>query len=262
MRFSIILTVKDGNLLPINYQYPLSAALYRIISKGDANYAQFLHEKGYGKKGKGFKLFTFSQLNVPFKIIGDRLNILGNEVSFHISFHLPKAMESFVKGLFQSESIDIADTKSKMTFIVKSVESLPNNLLGYKENEIVSLDIKPISSIVVGIKNERENYDFLSPEDPRFIDSFIFNWRSKITTCYDETLTKDALLIVEVIPMPYPPKSRLITIKANTIAETKIKGWMNFGLKITSEKRFAELLLNSGAGVYNSMGCGCVEVIY
>ncbi len=43
MRFSITLTVKDGNLLPINYQYPLSAALYRIISKDDANYAQFLY---------------------------------------------------------------------------------------------------------------------------------------------------------------------------------------------------------------------------
>lgn len=62
MRFSITLRVKDGILLLINYQYPLSAALYRIISKGDANYAQFLHEKGYGKKDKGFKLCAFSQL--------------------------------------------------------------------------------------------------------------------------------------------------------------------------------------------------------
>lgn len=63
----------NGNVISLNYQYPLSAAIYRIIAKGNAAYAHFLHEQGYGKKDKGFKLFTFSQLNVPFKIEGDRM---------------------------------------------------------------------------------------------------------------------------------------------------------------------------------------------
>ncbi|MBS1744677.1 MAG: CRISPR-associated endoribonuclease Cas6, partial [Bacteroidetes bacterium] len=43
--------------------------------------------------------------------------------------------------------------------------------------------------------------------------------------------------------------------------ETKIRGWMNFGLKVTAEKRFAELLQNAGLGLYNAMGCGCVELV-
>ena len=63
MTFNIFLNINKKGVLPINYQYPLSAAIYRIISKGDKEYANLLHEKGYGK---GFKLFTFSQLNVPF----------------------------------------------------------------------------------------------------------------------------------------------------------------------------------------------------
>lgn len=95
MKFKVMLSRKFGKAIPVNYQYPLSAAIYRIVSKGDAEYARFLHETGYGK---GFKLFTFSQLNVPFEIEGDRLRLTSNEANFQVAFHLPQAMESFVKG--------------------------------------------------------------------------------------------------------------------------------------------------------------------
>lgn len=255
MRFKLSLERRAGDLLPINYQYPLSAAIYRIIAKGDEAYANMLHEQGYGK---GFKLFTFSQINTPFKIEGDRLRLLGSEANFQIAFHLPQAMESFVKGLFQSEEIVIADKHSKVSFTVKSIESLPNPLQQYKENEIVSISLKPLSTVVAGLQNEKGNYDFLSPEDPRFVESLKYNWHSKIATCYDLVTGSSALLMMELLPMKNPPKSRLITIKADTDQETKIRGWMNFELKVTAEKRFVELLMNAGVGVYNSMGCGCV----
>lgn len=257
MRFLIKLEKKQGEQIPINYSYPLSAAIYRVIAKGDVEYADFLHGQGYGK---GFKLFTFSQLNGPFKLAGDRLSLSGPEASFQVAFHLPEAMESFVKGLFQSERIDIADKQSKISFSVKSVESLPNPLQQFKENELVNIQLKPLSPIVAGLQNDKGNYDFLSPEDPRFVESLVYNWRSKISTCYDEQTAADALLMMDIISMKYPFKSRLMTIKANTPEQTRIRGWMNLGLKLTGEKRFVELLLNAGAGVYNSMGCGCVDI--
>jgi CRISPR-associated endoribonuclease Cas6 len=247
---------QEKQKIPINYQYPLSAAIYHIISKGDAAYASFLHEKGYGK---GFKFFCFSQINCPFKIEGDRLRLLYNELSFYVSFHLPEAMESFVKGLFQSQQVDIADKKSKASFTVKSVESIPNPLQGHKENEIVSFQLSPLSPVVAGLQNEKGNYEFLSPEDLRFAPGIVYNWREKIKACYDDVISNAALLMVDLEFMKNPPKSRLITIKADTDAETKIRGWMNFGLKVTGEKRFVELLLDAGTGVYNSQGMGMVE---
>ena len=256
MKFRVKLSsISESLVIPVNYQYPLSAALYRIIAKGDEEYGFFLHEKGYGK---GFKLFSFSQLKVPFKIQGDRLQLLSNEVEFMVSFHIPEAMENFVKGLFQSETIDIADKKSKVRFKVKSVESVPNSLQTFKDREIISLQLNLLSPVVAGIPNEKGNYDFLSPDDPRFSESLIFNWRSKIAACYDKTLAETAILLVEVLRTKYPFKSRLITIKADKEEETKIRGWMNFRLKVTGERRFVELLVNAGVGVYNSMGCGCM----
>ncbi len=250
--------IGSESVIPVNYQYPLSAAIYRIIAKGDAEYASFLHERGYGK---GFKLFTFSQLQVPFKIVGDRLRLLGIEASFQVAFHLPQAMESFVRGLFQSEEIVIADKKSKSRFTVKYVESLPTPLQRNGERELINVELKPLSPVVAGLMKEDGKYDFLTPGDPGFAESLIYNWRSKIETCFDLETASGALLLLEVVFFKNPPKSRLMTVKADTEAETKIRGWMNFGLEVTGEKRFMELLLNAGVGVYNSViGGGYVEM--
>lgn len=244
--------------IPVNYQYPLSAALYKVIAKGDAGYAQFLHEKGYGK---GFKLFTFSQIDYKFKISDNRMLFSHKELSFQVSFHLPPAAENFVKGLFQSEKIEIADKRSKSCFAINSVESLPEPLRLYKDNEIVNIQLEVLSPLAAGLYNEKGNYSFLSPDDERFTESLIYNWRSKIETCYDSGASSTALLMMEVLPMKQPFKSRLITIKADSPQQTKIRGWINFRLRATAEKRFIELLLNAGAGVYNAMGFGCVRVV-
>ena len=253
MRFLISLYAND-KIIPINYQYPLSAAIYKILSKADKEYTDFLHESGYGK---GFKLFTFSEIKVPFKIKSDRLILLSNEVQFEVAFHLPVAAENFVKGLFQSEEIVIADRESRAVFHIQSIQTLPYLLAERKENEINFIQLKPLSPIVAGIKQPNGNYQFLNPADTQFTGNLIFNWRNKIAACYNDAVAQNALLVMELIQMSNPPKSRLITIKAGTPEETKIRGWMNFELKVTAEKRFLEILMNAGVGLYNAMGCGC-----
>src|SRR5699024_10914126 len=126
MRFKLNLYKTFGNEIPINYQYPLSAAIYRILNKGDAEYASFLHEKGYGK---GYKFFTFSDLKLKFKLVNDdRMRLLEERVSFYVHFHLPEASRTFVEGLFKSEEIVIADRKSKVVFRVQSIFSMDNPL--------------------------------------------------------------------------------------------------------------------------------------
>lgn len=258
MRFNIRLkAIERNSIIPINYQYPLSAALYKILAKGNREYADFLHNKGYGR---GFKFFTFSDINCPFEIKGDRLRLKQDEVNLQVCFHIPEAMESFIKGLFTSEKIDIADKKSKASFHVASVESLPNPLASHKENEIVSKELKPLSPIVAGIPNERGYDDYLDPNDPRYIENLIYNWRSKIADCYDQNTAQNALLLMDVILMRNPPKSRLITIKADTKEETKIRGFVNFGLDVKAERRFVELLMNCGVGLYNAQGMGSAGI--
>lgn len=259
MRFKLTLEATEGNLvIPINYQYPLSSAIYRIIAKGDKEYASFLHERGYGK---GYKFFSFSDIKCPFKIQDDRLVLKQNTLEFQIAFQLPEAMQHFVQGLFASEEICIADKKSKQSFKVKSIETIPNLFSSKNQNEILSIEVKPFSPLVVGEKNERRHYDYLKPEDLRFLDSFIMNWREKIKAFYDLETANTALLMVEPKFYLKGSRPRLITIKDNTEAETKIKGYINFKIAITAERRFIDLLLNVGGGLYNAQGMGFLEVI-
>lgn len=257
MQFKITLYSRFRAEIPINYQYPLSGAIYRIIEKGDAEYSKFLHETGYGK---GYKFFTFSDLKCPFIIEKDRLRLLKNELEFIISFHLPQASQHFIQGLFQSQEIVIADQKSKAVFEVKSVETLPDPFREYHDLENVSVTLKPLSMIVAGVKNEKGNYDYLAPDHFRFKESLLFNWRKKIEANYGAETAEAAFVSLQIHHYRNPSKSRLIKIKSGTPSETKIRGFNNFLLEARAEKRFLQVLVNCGAGLETAMGCGCVNV--
>lgn len=253
MRFRVTLNRIVGDTIPVNYNYPLSSAIYRILSKGNAEYAEFLHEKGY--QG-GFKLFSFSQISCPFRLSGDRMLLNDSFLSFDISFHMPDASVGFMKGLFQSEQIDIADKRSKCSFKVHSIDLLRNSFDSQSPNDEMNRMFTPQSPVVVGFLNERNMYDFLAPDDPRFVEGLLYNWKSKIDTVFSKEEAENAVLALSVLSVDKPFKSRLIAIRSGTPEETKIRGWLNFRLNITGEYRFVELLLNAGAGLYNAQGCG------
>lgn len=259
MRFRIKLEAIEGQkVIPANYQYPLSAAIYKIISKGDSEYATFLHQKGYGK---GFKFFCFSDIKCPFVIEGDRMKLQQNEVEVQVAFHLPEAMQHFVQGVFASEKINISDKKSRQDFRVKTIERVNNTLSVYKENEVISVYTRPISPLVVGLKREDWSYEYLNPEHSRYQEMFVYSWREKIKTAYSEEEANNAFLAMEVKFYEKPYRGRLVTIKQGTLEESKKKGYVGFKMEVKGERRFIDLLLNVGGGIYNAQGLGFLEIV-
>ena len=258
MRLKINLNRVQGDDLPFNYQYPLSSAIYKILAKGDEEYASFLHERGYGK---GYKFFTFSDLRMKFKHEDDRMRLLNDNVSFYAHFHLPEASRTFVEGLFKSENIVIADKNSKVVFQVQSIISLDNPLKEFSPQELMEVIVKPTSAIVTGIKNERGHYDYLLPDDKEFLSSLIYGWRNKIRDAYDLETAEQAILSIELEYYQNPFRTRLVHIKSGSQAATKIRGSLNYKLKLRAERRFIELLLNAGIGIESAQGMGSLEVV-
>jgi CRISPR-associated endoribonuclease Cas6 len=257
MQFSLKLYGQQGALIPINYQYPLSAIIYRILETADSSYARFLHDTGYRQKEgqKSFKLFTFSDIRVPFSIRGDRLQLKAPEAAVTVSFHLPQAAENFIRGLFMNQQIEIADKRSRASFNIGQVEALPSGLSGEEVQEIL---LQPLSPVVCGKKNERRKYNFLSPEEPEFVFQLMHNWKEKYKTIYEDAETGFEDSGMEVVFYANPSRSRLLTIKADSDEETKIRGFVNFRLKVRGKREALELLINSGAGLYNAQGMGCL----
>jgi CRISPR-associated endoribonuclease Cas6 len=265
MRLELTLTPGAGhNLLPVNYQYPLSAAIYKIIQQADEKYSAFLHDQGYRLfNGKSFKLFSFSDLRVPFRIQGDRLYINGSQASLLISFHIDEAATNFIRGLFINQQLEIADKISYTKFSVTNVQLLPDSFASvhHTEPEVV---LKSLSPLVVGRKNSKGNYDYLSPADPDFNEWFIHNWIEKYkavngnTTADLETIKNR--ISIRLLTPKQEIKSRLITIKAFTPEQTQIRGFTKFRMKVKAPKQLLELAMNAGMGLYNAQGMGCVEM--
>lgn len=264
MKFILILVPDtQTSLLPVNYQYPLSAAVYKIIKQADKKYSAFLHDTGYQlPNGKSFKLFAFSDLRMPFQIKGDRMQINSSPASLVIGFHIEEAASHFMRGLFINQRIEIADKISKTRFSVSQVQLLPE-VIPEVIGAVPQVILQPLSPIVVGRKNTKGNYDFLSPLDPDFPMWLTHNWIEKYKATVGNSVDEETLkksIEIKVINTASEIKSRLITIKAFTSAETRIRGYTRFRMDVKAPKPLLELALNAGLGLCNSQGMGCMEL--
>lgn len=262
---SLVALGKRGQqLMPFNYHYPLSAAIHNAILKSDTQFASFLHDTGYGRER--FKLFTFSDIAIPFAAKGDRMLLLSEQGSFKACFHVPAAAEHFVKGLFANQELIIGDQVSQVSFKVQDVTSCVNTILKAPD-EIMSVVVQPISPIVVSGPNKEKSAPshYFSPYELPFIDRLIFSWIQKYKAISNKTDSEIAELRkqikVEIFFFDNPPTERRIIIKDGRQDAHKIRGYTKFRMKLTAPKIMIDLALNSGLGVKNSVGMGCIQLI-
>ena len=94
MRLKLVLKIVEGTVLPCNYMYELSSCLYKVLNEGNPVFTAWLHDKGYCKEKKVFKLFTFSNFYFPcFRIEGDRIFVLADTAQLIVSFYPIEAIE-------------------------------------------------------------------------------------------------------------------------------------------------------------------------
>jgi len=119
--------------------------------------------------------------------------------------------------------------------------------------------------VVVGRKNERGNYDYLSPEDADFTNLITTNLVDKyaaVTQLHDDELYQiKQAVIIEPVLFKLAPRHRLLTIKAGTDAATKVRGFDKFRLRIKAPEPLIRLALNAGMGMHNAIGMGCMEIV-
>jgi CRISPR-associated endoribonuclease Cas6 len=256
MRFKLSLQkIGIGNNIPINYQYELSAWIYKTIHFGNPDFSKWLHSVGYSDGRKTFKLFTFSGIQVfPYKINGDRLIIQAPQASITISFYLDEAAEPFIIGLFRQQTFSIGDRKSHTDFTISTVERLPDIEL------ISTMRFKALSPIVISTLDPviSDNAQYLDPQHVNYHQLFFRNLLAKYNaasnhaqTLHETQLGKCLLKILNT------PRSKLVVIKANTAQETKVRGF-TFDFEITAPAELIEIGYKAGFGEKNSIGFGFV----
>lgn len=254
MRFKLVLRCLDDKpVLPINYQYELSAWIYKVLQNADSDYASFLHDRGYTTGRKSFKLFCFSQLDVPrFEVRGDRLQVLSDTASLHIGFYLDRAAEEFVRGLFMEQQFRLGDRVSQARFVVQTVEMRPLQLA---EGPV---RIRMRSPLMVARKRPDGLPDeYLQPDDPDFAPLFFLNLTEKYraATGSEPPVWWDSSRFGFSVPPEREPRSKLITIKTGTAAQTRVKGWM-LDFLMDAPRELVEVGMLAGFGRGNAEGFG------
>ncbi|MBU1009956.1 MAG: CRISPR-associated endoribonuclease Cas6 [Bacteroidetes bacterium] len=261
MRFRLTLSTSSvrGITIPLNYQYPLSAWIYKTIHSGDHAFAGFLHEKGFETGGKSFKLFTFSMLDIPhgkFTIQGDRLHITASEISLDISFLVPQAMQHFISGLFNNQRFRLGDHNSQADFLVSHVEMLAPPSFTEKM-KFKTLSPLLVSHHIEGVRTAA----YLRPGHDEYERLFFDNLTAKFAAALQAGLhvnKLDADVAPETMQLKLTtdPKTKGILIKADTPQQTKIIGYL-FEFEITAPPLLIYTGYYAGFGEKNSLGLGC-----
>jgi CRISPR-associated endoribonuclease Cas6 len=261
VRIEIKLLNPGRQTIPVNYQYPVSAWIYKTISKGNHAFADFLHSKGFGENGKSYKFFSFSWLEFPIrgcKIEGDRLHLLQAEAAIEISFLAPEALQHFVIGLFQDQQFSLGDKISRADFVVVNV----NPLAAPSFSE--TMYYRTLSPMLISKNREgQQAAAYLSPDADDYATLFINNLINRYQAAKAVGLLPDAGIInPEDIRFTCDAASirrKGIIIKANTPAQTKIIPYhCNFSL--SAPIIIHQLGYLSGFGEKNSLGLGLTQI--
>lgn len=244
MRLTIQLRGKQGSLrLPYHYQPFLQGILYRSIS--DPAFSTFLHEHGFKRGKRGYKLFCFSRLIGPMSLQRDtKQMIFKGSITWKVSTVLPEVAQFLSDYLLLQPYLHIAG---------QPVE-VENLLIEKSEITDPSYTIQMISPITVHSTYETldgaKKTHFFAPKDGFFEEYVQQNFRRKYEAFYEEE--PNERFIIE----PLAPGHPVITQFKGLI----IKGWMG-RYRIQSSPKQIQFSYLAGIGGRNSQGFGMFDLL-
>ena len=265
MRLVLQLHTNDKHL-PTNYNYYLSAAIYKLLKLGSPEFSEFLHTKGYELNGKKYKLFSYALRFERMRIDQSKITILAPAVKLCVSSPIvDDFIQNFVFGTFQNQQIEIADHTIRTKFSITQVESLPE--VEFHESNCFKL----LSPLVLSTK--RENGNELSQYFLRFNDDISeinrvlnLNLKHKYELIYKKQYDGTDLQLVwddTYISKKLKENKRLtkkISIFKDGIRPVEIIA-NEVPFSLSGNKELIKVGYDCGFGEKNSMGFGLSEAI-
>lgn len=238
----------------MEYMYYISAWIYKVIGTADREFAEFLHEKGYGSsETKLYKLFCFSPLDFGKPILWKEkklFEIKKHEISMQVSFDVQDAAQHFIKGLFMEQEFYLGDKFNGIDFKVIRVEALPEP--AFKETMHYSLK----TPWVVSMRSEtKDTPNYLKPDDDQFHEQSIKHLTEKYKSIHKREITAEQ---ISFKPSKEYKRAGFV-MKPNTLEETRVVGNI-FDFEISAPLEIHQMIWNAGVSEKSSGGFGWCEV--
>jgi CRISPR-associated endoribonuclease Cas6 len=237
----------------MDYQYYISAWIYKVLYKANKDFATFLHEKGYGNSDtKLYKLFCFSRLHFGKPKLWKEqklFEIAKEEIELQIAFDVPEIASNFVKGLFMEQAFFLGNKFNGIDFKVTRVESLPEPV--FAETMYYTL----LTPWVVSYKlEEHKNAQYLTPEHEMYNVLSVKHIVEKYKNTRNSTVDIDELALT--ISDNY--KRSGFRLKPGTKEETRVVGNL-FDFELTAPVEVHKMIWSAGVSEKSSSGFGWIE---
>jgi CRISPR-associated endoribonuclease Cas6 len=261
MRLKIELVTEANTIIPANYFYPLSAAVYKLLKLGSPEFAEFLHEKGYSLNGKRYKLFSFALRFGQFRFENNYIKLISPSATLFITSPLTSEfIQNFIIGTFERQTIEINNSLFSLSFM----ETLP-------EPEITNkMKFSLLSPLVLSTKREVNGrlmpYYFRYTDDIKDInEALINNLRNKYRLINNKGAENKIVRLTwdtNYIENAAGSKKRLTkkqTIKEGRADETEIVGNL-LPFTLEGDKELIKTGYDCAFGEKNALGFGYADV--
>ena len=175
-----------------------------------------------------------------------------NRAEWAISFLPEKSTTLFVQGLFADQHFTLGNKDYRVDFHVANVELLPSVTFE------PTMEWEAQSPVCVK-EHAGDRTIFLSPEAPNYAEAILRGLLSRYESLHGHPFAGDTSGFRFELLSPQP-KSALITIKAGTPQQTRIRGY-RYRFRLTAPAELMHIASEGGIGEECSQGFGYVENI-
>lgn len=245
MRLTVTMRPVNNSLrLPLNYQYALQGFLYRSLT--ETSFASFLHEVGFQKGKRTFKLFTFSRLFGSHRIYAKQKQIeFTDTITWHVSSVLEDLIQQLREHFLMSETVQL---NGQLLYINKVEVRRTSMQKGCYKVKMLS----PVTVYSTYEQEERKKTYYFQPPDPAFPNLVQANFVNKYEAYYGTAPEHE----FKVSPLAEAGWSKVVTTFKGHI----ITGWLGAFEVDTSPEQLA-FAYDTGIGGRNSQGFGMFEII-
>lgn len=241
-RLKILFQLPTPVLVPWDYQTDLTRLIYKTLALSDSKYAKWLHDEGFRRGPKVYRLFVHSNLQPsrcqPSK---DGLWMSGNVV-WQIASPDFRFIENFMKGLKKrGKRIKLFQKPFNVVDMVRL------ELDSFVQGTVFRTLSPIVSSVHPKIKGKPATY--LSPDRVEFVQTLEKNLIAKWEAFYQRDWKGG-----EIKLRVWNPRSKLIKIFG-----INVRGW-HLMVQMWGSEELIRFAYYAGLGERNSQGFGMLEV--
>lgn len=240
MQLCVYIGLEQPLILPINYNHILQSVIYHSLGVLPG-YATYLHEAGFGKEKRQYRMFQFGQLKGNYKIENKKI-IFESNVMFEVRSPEPLLMNLLAESF----------RKNGVIFGERCYRDVEIELFDYTVEE-TELRIQMCSPVTVYTTDSDSGTTYYyGPDEPEFYQAVQQNFYRKYQAYYGVRPTS----IIQISEIAEHKERKFVTKYQGSY----ITGW--FGMFcLSGERKYLDFLYQTGLGAKNAQGFGMFQIL-